>query len=102
MSSVIVIRDAGNISGPNIADALLAPLHAKLERGRVEMDEHARPAKNVSLEIVFRPGLRLGHVVEVHDVLQGARYRGKITSITHNAGPVAMTTLLDLRSFPEP
>jgi len=102
MSGVVVIRYAGDISGPSIADALLAPLHAKLERGRVEMDEHAQPSKDVNLEIVFRPGLRLGQVVEVHDALQGARYRGKITAITHNAGPVSLTTSLTLHSFEAP
>jgi len=99
MSGVVVIRYAGNISGPNIADALLGTLESKLERGRVEMDQHALPEKLVSIECVYRTNLRLGQIVEVHDDLQGGRYRGKINSISHLAGPVAVSTTLELSSF---
>lgn len=102
MSSVVVIRYDGDIQGPDISDTLLAPLGAKLERGRVEMDAHAQVSKDVNLDIMFRPGIRLGQIVEVHDSLQGGRYRGKVTSITHNAGPVSLTTSLTLHSFQEP
>lgn len=99
MSGVVVIRYAGNISGPNVTDALLSTLTAKLERGRVEMDQHALPSRVVSLDIVYRPNLRLGQIVEVHDDLQGGMYRGKITSISHVSGPVATTTTIELTGF---
>lgn len=83
MSSIVVFRGVGDKKGQDIVEALLSSTSAKLERGRVELDEHALPNQSVTMQIVYRPGVRLGQLVEVHDSTQGKSWRGKITAIVH-------------------
>lgn len=94
MSSVVVVRGIGDRKGQDIVDALLADTSAKIERGRVELDEHDKPSQDVTLEIVYRPGLRLGQLVEVHDSVQGVSWRGKIVEIAHRITIASHTTEL--------
>lgn len=101
MSSLLVIRYSGSIRGPNVVDPLLSTVEAKLERGRVEMDEHALIPQIVTMEIVHRSGVRNGQLVEVHDALQGGRWRGKIVGVTHKAQGAVTTTTLDIKRFAE-
>lgn len=83
MSSIVVFRGVGDKKGQDIVEALLSSTSAKLERGRVELDEHALPNQSVTMQIVYRAGVRLGQLVEVHDSTQGKSWRGKITAIAH-------------------
>ena len=96
MSSVVVFRGAGDRKGQDIVEALLSDTSAKVERGRVEMDEHADPAQSVSMDIVYRPGVRLGQLVEVHDSTQGKSWRGKISGITHKIKRTSHVTELTI------
>ncbi len=96
MSSVVVFRYLGDKRGEDITEALLSTTPAKLERGRVEMDAHALPIQTVSMTIVYRAGIRLGQLVEVHDSTQGASWRGKITSIVHRITKAKHVTELTL------
>lgn len=94
MSSIVVFRGVGDRKGQDIIDAILSSTTAKLERGRVEMDEHDKPAQTVSMEVVYRPGLRRGQLVEVNDSTQGGSWRGKIVEVTHRIGLASHSTLL--------
>lgn len=82
MSSIVVFRGVGDKKGQDIVEALLSSTSAKLERGRVELDEHAMPIQTVTMDVTYRPGVRLGQLVEVHDSTQGKSWRGKIAGIT--------------------
>lgn len=96
MSSVVVFRGAGDRKGQDIVEPLLSSVTAKLERGRVEMDEHAKPAQSVSMDIVYRPGVRLGQLFEVHDAAQGKSWRGKVVGITHKLTRTSHVTELSI------
>lgn len=96
MSSIVVFRGAGDRKGQDIVEPLLSSITAKLERGRVEMDEHAKPAQSVTMDIVYRPGVRLGQLVEVHDAAQGKSWRGRITGITHKIKQTSHVTELTI------
>lgn len=96
MSSIVVFRGAGDRKGQDIAEALLASTNAKIERGRVELDEHAKPSQSVNLEITYRPGVRRGQIVEVHDSAQGVSWRGKILDVTHRITLSSHTTELNI------
>lgn len=97
MSSVVIIRGAGDVSGDEIVEALLYDTAARIERGRVEMDEHATVNQNVTLTILYRPGLRLGQLVEVGDSVQGAAWRGKIVGINHKYEQSSLVTTIDVK-----
>jgi hypothetical protein len=96
MSSIVVFRGTGDKKGQDIVDALLSSTSAKLERGRVELDEHAMPIQSVSLDITYRPGVRLGQLVDVHDSTIGASWRGKITGIAHRITKTSHVTELSI------
>lgn len=96
MSSIVVFRYLGDKRGEDITEALLASNAAKVERGRVEMDLHALPNQTVTMQIVYRPGVRLGQIVEVNDSTQGASWRGKITGIVHKITKTKHVTDLTL------
>jgi len=83
MSSIVVFRYAGDKKGQDIVEALLTSVAAKLERGRVELDKYAKPAQSVTMDIVYRAGIRLGQLVEVNDSTQGKSWRGKVVGIVH-------------------
>lgn len=92
---VICQRGNGNSPGEDIADPLLTDTQAKLSRGRAEIDD-GEPLQEVSLTCVHRPGLTPGQLVEVRDTVMGGSWRGKITSVTHSAQGVRLTTSLEL------
>ena len=98
---IICQRGAGDHPGEDISDPLLADTLAKLSRGRAEIDS-GEVLQEVSLTCLHRPGLLPGHLVEVHDALMGQTWRGKVTGVTHAAGPRLTTTLEILRHVPAP
>ena len=66
-------------------------------RGRAEIDT-GESLQEMALTCVYRPGLLPGQLVEIHDSFMGRSWRGKITSVSHNAnGPKVITTLDLLR-----
>lgn len=103
MPSIIVTRGAGNKRGEDIADALLSTVEAQLARGTAELDAHSTAPQTVNLSTVYRTGVSLGQLIEVHDALQGQSYRGKITGVSHRIDAGAVTTVLDVvRPVPVP
>lgn len=82
-------RPAGDlIEAPMLSDAML------IERGRAEMDASAHQFNAVNLDIVPRPGVRLGQLVQAVDPMSAQPLRGKVTGLkisvvagTDTAGP---------------
>jgi hypothetical protein len=92
---IIVIRDPGHIDGGEITSPLLSTVEVALERGRQEIEKHAR-ARRVRLTTVFRTGVRKGHIVEVADSLQGPVWRGVILGLSHVVEGEQVYSVLDV------
>ena len=73
-------RQAGDLPAPPIIELLLSDA-ALIERGRAELDAHAQAMDQLDLAIVYRPGLRLGQLVETSTPIRPDTLRGKITGI---------------------
>lgn len=90
-----VYRGDGARQGVPIIEPLLAD-DALIHRGVAEMDAHAGAVNRVDLTVLFRPGLRLGQLVEANDPTRPTPYRAKITGISIAIGPAAIETQLTL------
>lgn len=89
MPDIVVQRGAANAQGIDVIDALLSSDLAALSRGQMELDDNSglRPS---TIDVLYRPGLRTGMVVEIYDPLvSGLRY-GKIASISHTLSRVGV------------
>lgn len=83
MIDIFVQRYAGDRRGDDIVDALMCTLPVALSRGRSLLDKNALRQQPVELTVRYRPGIRLGQLIECHDSVQGVSWRGKVASISH-------------------
>jgi hypothetical protein len=90
-----IYRGDGLRVGAPIVEPLLSD-EALLQRGVAEMDANAQPFNRVELEVVFRPGFRLGQIVEATDPSTASPYRAKITGIQITVTDAAIDTRLNL------
>ncbi len=90
-----VYRDDGLHEGAPIVEPLLSD-EALLQRGVAEMDAHAHACNRVDLEVVFRPGFRLGQLVEVSDPSCARPYRAKVIGIQITVSVASIETRLNL------
>lgn len=90
-----VYRDNGLREGAPIVEPLLAD-DALLHRGVAEMDAHAHAFNRVELAVVFRPGLRLGQIVEATDPSTARPYRAKVTGIQITVSEANIDTRVNL------
>lgn len=90
-----VYRGAGTREGAPIIEPLLAD-NALIHRGVAEMDANAHAFNRVDMSVVFRPGLRLGQIVEATDPSTALPYRAKITGIQINVSEASIETSLTL------
>lgn len=90
-----VYRGDGERKGTPIIEPLLSD-EALLQRGIAEMDAHAHAFNQVELEVVFRPGFRLGQIVEATDPSAPTPYRAKVTGIQITVTEAAIDTRLNL------
>ncbi|MBF0424342.1 MAG: hypothetical protein HQL66_00775 [Magnetococcales bacterium] len=97
-SDIICQRGAGDYPGKDIAEPLLANSAEKIERGRSEIDA-GEDLQEISLTCIYRPGIMPGQLVEVHDALMGDSWRGKVTSVTHEARLPRITTSLEVLRY---
>jgi hypothetical protein len=93
---IIVVRDAGDRSGDDIVDGLIGSLPVALARGRAELDEHAQALQPVTVEALFRSGVRLGQTLRCQDEVRGT-WAGKIMGVSHKASGGVLTTTLQVR-----
>ena len=95
--SIRCYRDSGEHRvNDAIVSNLLTELPACLQRGRNELDDTAHGSQIVTMQIKFRPGLRLGQVVEVQETLFGKAWQAKITGIKHSLQNSKLITDLTL------
>lgn len=75
-----VYRDDGLREGTPIVEPLLSD-EALIQRGTAEMDANAHAFNQIEMAVVFRPGFRLGQIVEATDPSSASPYRAKVTGI---------------------
>jgi hypothetical protein len=90
-----VYRGDGARDGLPIVEPLLAD-DALIHRGVAEMDAHAHAFNRVEMAAVFRPGFRLGQIVEATDPSTASPYRAKVTGIQITVSEAAIETQLTL------
>lgn len=84
MIEAYVQRGAGDLPGPDIIDPLMSELPVLLLRGTAAIDR-ASNLQKIYLDLVYRPFVARGQLVEVQDSMQGANWRGKIQAIAYTA-----------------
>lgn len=92
---VEVYRGDGAREGSPIVELLLSD-DALVQRGTAEMDANAHPFNRVELAVVFRPGFRLGQIVEATDPSTARPYRAKVTGIQITVSEAAIETRINL------
>ena len=75
-----VYRQDGAREGSPIVEPLLAD-EVLIQRGTAEMDANAHAFNQIDMAVVFRPGFRLGQLIEATDPSTARPYRAKITGI---------------------
>jgi len=75
-----VYRGAGERRCQPVTEPLLAD-NVLIHRGRAEMDAHAHALNRVTLSLVFRPGMRLGQLVEMPSPVSASPQRGKVVGM---------------------
>lgn len=92
--AIKVKRGAGDKQGQDIVDPLVTTVQVAIDRGRAELDSSAENLQTVQLTVKFRPGIRNGQLIEVHDELQGESWRGKIIGIQYANQGLKLTAQL--------
>ena len=90
-----VYRGDGAREGSPIVEPLLSD-EALIHRGVAEMDANARACNQIEMSVVFRPGLRLGQIIEATDPSTARPYRAKVTGIQITVSEAAIETQLTL------
>jgi hypothetical protein len=90
-----VYRGQGLRPGTPIIEPLMSD-DALIQRGIAEMDVNAHAFNRVDLAVVFRPGLRLGQIIEASDPSSTTPYRAKITGISITVSEALIETNLTL------
>lgn len=90
-----VYRGDGQRIGQPIVEPLLSD-DALIHRGTAEMDANAHAFNQVEMAVVFRPGFRLGQIVEATDPSTVRPYRAKLTGIQITVSEAAIETHLTL------
>lgn len=88
-------RGDGLREGTPIVEPLLSD-EALLHRARAEMDANAHPFNRIEMAVVFRPGLRLGQIVQACDPSTAQPYRAKVTGLQITVTPTSIDVSLDL------
>lgn len=81
--------------GAPIVEPLLSD-NALIHRGTGEMDANAHAFNRIDMDVVFRPGIRLGQIVEATDPSTASPYRAKVTGIQIAVTQAAIETQLTL------
>lgn len=92
---VEVYRGDGARTGAPIVEPLLSD-DALIARGEAEMDANAHAFNRIDMDVVFRPGIRLGQIVEASDPSTAKAYRAKVTGIQITVSEAAIDTQINL------
>lgn len=97
MIDILVTRFAGDQRGDDVVEPLLGSLSTAIALGRSKIDAQAQKMQTVTIEAVYRDGLRRGQLVRVNDSVRGT-WPGKIVGIMHRSrAGKTKTTLRVLR-----
>lgn len=98
MIDIFVQRDEGDKRGDDIVDPLIGgSLPVAIQRGRNELDDTATPMQTVTVEAVYRDGVRRGKLALFNDSLRGLSWLGKVTGITHRVQRGVVTSTLQIK-----
>ena len=90
-----VYRGEGRREGAPILEPLLSD-DALIHRGVAEMDANAHALNRIAMNVVFRPGLRLGQIVEATDPSTARPYRAKVVGVQITVADGVIDTQLTL------
>lgn len=96
MVDIVVVRGSGARQGEDVVDPLIATNEVAVIRGRAELDTYASGQQPVTLTVVYRPNIRVGQLVEVHDSLQGRSYRGKVVGVSYRLNRNEAVIVVDI------
>ena len=100
MVEAYVQRGLGDLPGPDIIDPLMSELQVLVLRGATAIDR-ASNLQKLYLDLVYRPFVQRGQLVEVQDVLQGENWRGKIVAVAYTArGGTVLLAITVVRAGP--
>ncbi len=94
-----MIIEAYRGDGLRVGSPIVEPLlsnDALLHRARAEMDANAHAFNSVQMDVVFRPGMRLGQMVESTDPTTARPFRAKVTGIQIRVTQAAIDMTVDL------
>lgn len=89
---IFVERSPADSQGEDIIEPLLGAQPEAINRGRNELDTRASLKQPVVASIVFRTGLAVGQLIEVHNELEAEVFRGKLVRLSHRLTPQAALT----------
>lgn len=90
-----VYRGDGLREGTPIVEPLLSD-EALIPRGTAEMDANAHAFNQIEMAVVFRPGFRLGQIIEATDPSSATPYCAKVTGIQISVSQAAIDLHLTL------
>ena len=90
-----VYRGDGLREGTPIVEPLLSD-EALIVRGTAEMDANAHAFNQIEMAVVFRPGFRLGQIIEATDPSSASPYHAKVTGIQITVSEAAIDLHLTL------
>ena len=80
--NIRVYRGDGDIQADTITSPLISEIHVALQRGRVELDIGSNWTP-VQQQTIFIPDAFVGDVAQSFDRLNGAAWKGVVTSVHH-------------------
>jgi len=84
------LHEGAPLQVPLLSDAML------IERGRAVMDAQAQGCNRLDAAVVFRPGVRLGQLVEAIDPATAQPLRAKVIGMQITVGEAALALQLTL------
>lgn len=96
MTWVVVKRGDGGHPAPPEINVLITSDACAISKGRALLDGYSSTPQSVEVEAVYRTGLRLGQLLQVHDLSQGLQWKAKLVGINHRVVRGAVSTILDL------
>ena len=96
MIDLFVQRGIGDKRGEDVVDPLITSIPVAIQRGRNELDAQSSGLQDVTVDTVYRDGVRLGQVAKFYDSQTGLEWVGKITGITHRKSGVELVTTLQV------
>jgi hypothetical protein len=102
MIDVLITRFDGDQRGEDVIEPLLGSLPTAIALGRSKLDAQAQKMQPITIEAVYRDGLRRGQLLDCVDSVRG-EWVGKIVGLTHRSlRGVTKTTIRLVRVTIEP